>query len=107
MILMTLKQTPNTLRVVAMTAMLVLTGASAIGLTSVITSHDAMAAAKTYKSKGSTENTRHVLEKCRLKAVEVVDGVTMCVYRSQTGRRVTLTNDDPSAGCQKQFQCKR
>ena len=107
MILMTLKQTAKISRVIAMTAMLAMACVGAIGLTAVISSHDAMAAAKTYKSKGSLENTRHVLEKCRLKAVEVVDGVTMCVYRSQTGRRVTLTNDDPSAGCQKQFQCKR
>ena len=104
---MTLKQTAKISRVIAMTAMLTMACVGAIGLTAVISSHDAMAAAKTYKSKGSLENTRHVLEKCRLKAVEVVDGVTMCVYRSQTGRRVTLTNDDPSAGCQKQFQCKR
>lgn len=104
---MTLKQTAKISRVIAMTAMLAMADVGAIGLTAVISSHDAMAAAKTYKSKGSLENTRHVLEKCRLKAVEVVDGVTMCVYRSQTGRRVTLTNDDPSAGCQKQFQCKR
>ncbi|MAJ35720.1 MAG: hypothetical protein CBC12_11265 [Candidatus Puniceispirillum sp. TMED52] len=104
---MTLKQTAKISRVIAMTAMLAMACVGAIGLTAVISSHDAMAAAKTYKSKGSLENTRHVLEKCRLKAVEVVDGVTMCVYRSQTGRRVTLTNDDPSAGCQKQFQCKR
>ena len=104
---MTLKQTAKISRVIAMTAMLAMADVGAICLTAVISSHDAMAAAKTYKSKGSLENTRHVLEKCRLKAVEVVDGVTMCVYRSQTGRRVTLTNDDPSAGCQKQFQCKR
>ena len=74
---------------------------------SFILSMDAYAAARTYQSKGSQENPRHVLEKCRLKTVEVVDGVTMCIYRSQTGRRVTLSNENPSAGCQKQFQCKR
>lgn len=79
----------------------------AVIVAGIMPSADAFAAAKTYQSKGSQENPRHVREKCRLKAVEVVDGVTMCVYRSQTGRRVTLTNDDPSAGCQKQFQCKR
>jgi hypothetical protein len=49
-----------------------------------------------------------VLEKCRLKKVEVNDeGVTLCIYRSQSGRKVTLTAEDPSAGCQKQFKCKR
>ena len=88
---------------------MILTVALAMGgtLAGMVVSTDALAAAKTYSSKGSTENPRHVLEKCRLKKVEVVDGVTMCIYRSQTGRKVTMSSEDPSAGCQKQFKCKR
>ena len=90
-------------RILIFTFVLTMGGALA-GMTISI---DALAAAKTYTSKGSTDNPRNVLEKCRLKKVEVVDGVTMCIYRSQTGRKVTMSSEDPSAGCQKQFKCKR
>jgi hypothetical protein len=90
-------------RIMILTVVLAMGGTIA----GMVVSTDALAAAKTYSSKGSTENPRHVLEKCRLKKVEVVDGVTMCIYRSQTGRKVTMSSEDPSAGCQKQFKCKR
>ncbi len=90
-------------RIMIMTLMLAIGGT----LAGMMVSTDALAAAKTYSSKGSTENPRHVLERCRLKKVEVVDGVTMCIYRSQSGKKVTMSAEDPSAGCQKQFKCKR
>ena len=91
-------------RIMMFTLVLTMGGALA-GMT---ISTDVLAAAKTYTSKGSTENPRNVLEKCRLKKVEVNDdGVTLCIYRSQSGRKVTLSAEDPRAGCQKQFKCTR
>lgn len=76
--------------------------------TAMLTSGEAVAAARTYKSKGSQENVRNLYETCRLKKVERVDGTVMCIYRRQTGKKdVTLSNEDPSSACQRQFQCKR
>ena len=68
---------------------------------------EALAAAKTYNSKGKQENTRNLFETCRLKKVERVEG-TQCIYRRQSGGNdVVISNDDPNVPCQREFQCKR
>ena len=68
---------------------------------------EALAAAKTYNSKGKQENTRNLFETCRLKKVERMEG-TQCIYRRQSGGNdVVISNDDPNVPCQRQFQCKR
>jgi len=71
------------------------------------TQGQALAAAKTYNSKGKQENTRNLFETCRLKKVER-DEETRCIYRRQSGGNdVIISNDDPNVPCQRQFQCKR
>lgn len=76
-------------------------------LPQVIPSGQALAAAKTYNSKGNQENTRNLFETCRLKKVDRTEG-TKCIYRRQSsGNDVIISNDDPNVPCQRQFQCKR
>ena len=73
-----------------------------------LTPHAAEAAARTYQSKGSQENDRNLYETCRLKKVERTEEAVMCIYRRQSGDKdEVLSNEDPSAPCQRQFQCKR
>ncbi|XDZ64903.1 hypothetical protein AB8880_08185 [Alphaproteobacteria bacterium LSUCC0684] len=70
-------------------------------------SGQALAAAKTYNSKGNQENTRNLFETCRLRKVER-DEETRCIYRRQSGGNdVVISNEDPNVPCQRQFQCKR
>ena len=73
-----------------------------------LTPHAAEAAARTYQSKGSQQNNRNLYETCRLKKVERTEEAVMCIYRRQSGDKdEVLSNEDPSAPCQRQFQCKR
>ena len=73
-----------------------------------LTPHAAEAAARTYQSKGSQENDRNLYETCRLKKVERTEEAVICIYRRQSGDKdEVLSNEDPSAPCQRQFQCKR
>lgn len=70
-------------------------------------SGQALAAGKTYNSKGNQENTSNLFETCRLKKVERIEG-TRCIYRRQSkGNDVVISNEDPNVPCQREFQCKR
>jgi len=79
-----------------------------LAVAGMVISADAMAAAKTYNSKGKQENTRNLFETCRLKKVERDAEGTRCIYRRQSrGNDVIISNDSPNAPCQSQFQCKQ
>ena len=79
------------------------------GLTAtLIGSHipSADAAGRTYKSQA--EDDKVLLELCRLKKREYIDGGTNCIYKRQSrGKDVVIKVDGQKVRCQSEFQCKR
>ena len=79
------------------------------GLTAtLIGSHipSADAAGRTYKSQ--SEDGKVLLELCRLKKREYIDGGTNCIYKRQSrGKDVVIKVDGQKVRCQSEFQCKR
>ena len=101
---------PKQKTIKALSLLLVVAGLIAVMMPVAVTftPHTAAAAARTYQSKGSQENDRNLYETCRLKKVERTEESVMCIYRRQSGDKdEALSNEDPSAACQRQFQCKR
>lgn len=81
-----------------------LAGVAAMLISGHIPSADA--AGRTYKSQ--SEDDKVLLELCRLKKREYIDGGTNCIYKRQSrGKDVVIKVDGQKVRCQSEFQCKR